>query len=115
MKAVGSINDRPGFCAVCGQAGQDTAHGRVTVDQLKLEVLHQLLQLMVGSQIIRTEGTADEVNLMADNSSAVQTMIVVSVRRSVVIGSIMHLKSHGLQDTYIAHFKLRNKAADGGN
>ena len=69
---------------------------------------------MVNLDVGRLKWAPHEIDLMADDAGIVQTVVVTAIGRGIVIGCIMNFIPHGLKQSDIIHFELRNKPADSG-
>ena len=73
----------------------------MTVNQIKVLLLHELAELPVYRQILCFERAAHKINLMADNPGSIEPVIVIAIGWSVIVGRIMDFVSHVLQNMYV--------------
>lgn len=69
---------------------------------------------MVNLDVGRLKWAPHEIDLMADDAGIVQTVVVTAVGWGIVIGRIVNFIPHGLKQSDITHFELRNKSTDSG-
>lgn len=111
MEAVSCVDHRTGMRVVGGKASHDATHRSVAVNQRKGFVSHHLAELAENFDVGWIKRTADEINLVADDSSSIKAMVVIAVRWHVVVCGVMNFIAHFLKDPNIVHLKLRDKSA----
>ena len=112
MEAVGHVDDLGALLSglLCRQAGDDATHGRVAEDHVVVFLRQQLLELLIGLQIVRTLGRSGKRRLY-ELVTVFELQAVLDCQ--IVVGSHVNLPALLLQMLHVEQMELANMGKNG--